>query len=84
MTFLAALLLVSLASLHAAESKLNVLLMLSDDLSYPHVDCYGNKDILTPNLDKFAAEGMCFDRAVEREHLHGALAGGLAAQDGMI
>lgn len=60
---LIALLLVSSASLHAAEPKLNVLLILSDDHSYPHVGCYGNKDIMTPNLDKFAAEGMRFDRA---------------------
>ena len=52
-----------LASLHAAEPQLNVLLILSDDHSYPHVGCYGNKDILTPNLDKFAAQGMRFDRA---------------------
>jgi len=57
------LLLTPLASLHAAEPKLNVLLILSDDHSYPHVGCYGNKDILTPNLDKFAGEGMHFDRA---------------------
>ena len=57
------LLFASLAALHAAEPKLNVLLILSDDHSYPHVGCYGNKDILTPNLDKFAADGMRFDRA---------------------
>ena len=63
LTFLAALLFAPLAALYAAESKLNVLLILSDDHSYPHVGCYGNKDILTPNLDKFAAEGMRFDRA---------------------
>lgn len=60
---LIALLLAPLAALHAAEPKLNVLLILSDDHSYPHVGCYGNKDILTPNLDKFASQGMRFDRA---------------------
>ena len=63
LTFLTVLLMARLAALHAAEPKLNVLLILSDDHSYPHVGCYGNKDILTPNLDKFAAEGMRFDRA---------------------
>jgi hypothetical protein len=54
---LVALLLGSLAQLVAAESKPNVLLILSDDHSYPHVGCYGNTDIMTPNLDRFAAEG---------------------------
>jgi N-sulfoglucosamine sulfohydrolase len=59
----AILLLAPLARLAAAEVKPNVLLILSDDHSYPHVGCYGNKDIITPNLDRFAAEGMRFDRA---------------------
>lgn len=47
----------------AEAPKLNVLLILSDDHSYPHVGCYGNSDIKTPNLDRFAAQGMRFDRA---------------------
>src|SRR5688572_1905076 len=59
----AATLLVSSFALAAAKPKLNVLLILSDDHSHPHVGCYGNPDIKTPNLDKFAAEGMRFDRA---------------------
>ena len=41
----------------------NILLVLSDDHSAPHVGCYGNRDIRTPNLDQFAAEGIRFDRA---------------------
>lgn len=43
--------------------KLNLLLILSDDHSAPHVGAYGNPDILTPHLDAFAAQGMRFDRA---------------------
>ncbi len=61
---LAAVLALSPLPLHAAaESKLNVLLILSDDHSFPHAGCYGNADIKTPNLDSFAAQGMRFDRA---------------------
>jgi len=41
----------------------NILLVLSDDHSAPHVGCYGNPDIRTPNLDRFASQGMRFDRA---------------------
>lgn len=41
----------------------NILVVLTDDHSAPHVGCYGNRDIRTPNLDRFAAEGMRFDRA---------------------
>src|SRR4051794_26280168 len=41
----------------------NVLVVLSDDHSVPHVGCYGNPDIKTPNLDRFAADGLRFDRA---------------------
>lgn len=41
----------------------NILLVLSDDHSAPHLGCYGNKEIRTPNLDRFAAQGMRFNRA---------------------
>jgi arylsulfatase A-like enzyme len=36
--------------------------MLSDDHSVPHLGCYGDPVIKTPNLDRFAGEGMRFDR----------------------
>lgn len=50
------------SSVHAGPRP-NLLLVISDDHSFPHVGCYGNPDIRTPNLDQFAAHGMRFDRA---------------------
>ena len=41
----------------------NIVLLLSDDHSYPNVGCYGDKIARTPNLDRLAAQGMRFDRA---------------------
>jgi arylsulfatase A-like enzyme len=46
---------------HAAERP-NILLILTDDHSALHLGCYGNRDIRTPNFDRFAAEGMRFTR----------------------
>ena len=46
-----------------AEGLPNILVILSDDQSYPHVGCYGDPNAKTPNLDKFASEGMKFTRA---------------------
>ena len=44
-------------------AKPNVLVVLTDDQSVPHVGCYGNPDIRTPTLDAFAKTAMRFDRA---------------------
>ena len=46
-----------------ATARPNVLLVLSDDHSVPHVGCYGSGNVKTPNLDRFASEGMRFNRA---------------------
>jgi N-sulfoglucosamine sulfohydrolase len=46
-----------------AATRPNILVFLSDDHSFPHVGCYDNPDLHTPNLDRFAAQGMRFDRA---------------------
>src|SRR5687768_2956010 len=40
----------------------NILLILSDDHSAEFAGCYGNPTIHTPNLDRFAGEGMRFSR----------------------
>ncbi|MFN9292503.1 MAG: sulfatase, partial [Planctomyces sp.] len=46
---------------HAAERP-NILLLLSDDHSYPFLSTYGNPNIRTPVLDQLAAEGIRFHR----------------------
>lgn len=38
----------------------NILLVLADDLGYGDLACFGANDVQTPNLDKFAAEGLRF------------------------
>ncbi len=57
--------LLSTVAIRAAETPPNVLIILSDDQSAPHLGCYGNKDIHTPNIDKLASEGMRFERAYQ-------------------
>ena len=46
----------------AAKGKVNVLFIPVDDLK-PQLACYGHKKMLTPNLDRLAAEGTLFERA---------------------
>jgi arylsulfatase A-like enzyme len=45
-----------------AAAAPNILFLLSDDHSHPYLGCYGNPDVRTPNLDRFAAQGLRFDR----------------------
>ena len=48
-------------SLSAAD-KPNILFIAIDDLR-PELGCYGSPQVKTPHIDKFAAQGMRFDRA---------------------
>lgn len=49
-----------LCGLTSAAEKLNVVLILADDLGWADLGCYGSKYYRTPQLDKLAAEGVRF------------------------
>ncbi len=55
-TFIAA----SLLTAAAAETRPNIIYLMTDDQTIGALGCYGNKDIITPNLDKLANDGVRF------------------------
>lgn len=57
--------LVSLLLTHdaGAVNRMNVLIVLGDDHSYPAIGAYGSTVARTPNIDRLAATGVRFDRA---------------------
>ncbi len=67
LALLAALLLVPLAALSAAETEAarpNVLLIFADDLGYGDLSCYNAKSkVATPHIDRLAKQGMRFTDA---------------------
>ena len=38
------------------ESRPNLLLIVADDMSYPHAGVYGDKVVATPAFDRIASE----------------------------
>lgn len=54
--------LIAVLPVRAAE-KMNVLFLISDDLTYTALSCYGNKVCHTPNIDRLAAKGTRFTQA---------------------
>lgn len=45
-----------------AADRVNVLLITVDNLGYGDVGCYGNREILTPRIDRLASQGVrCTD-----------------------
>lgn len=47
----------------ADDTRPNVLLMISDDVSWPHASAYGSKMVHTPVFDQVAERGILFDNA---------------------
>ena len=42
------------------SKKPNIVFLLTDDQRYDALGCYGNKDILTPNIDALSKTGIVF------------------------
>lgn len=51
-----------LLPLAIAAPRPNVILVITDDLGYGDLSCYGQKHFSTPHLDRMAAEGLRFTR----------------------
>src|SRR5579864_6599191 len=47
----------------AQAGKPNIVFILADDLGYADVSCYGQRDYLTPNIDRIALEGLRYTQA---------------------
>ncbi len=50
-------------SASSTANQPNILWIVSEDNSASYLGCYGNKDALTPNLDKLAEQGITYDNA---------------------
>lgn len=47
--------------------KPNLLVVLSDQHSFDMLGAYGNEEVITPNLDRFAKAGIRFDNAISNQ-----------------
>ncbi len=54
-------------------AKPNIICIIADDLAYDAVHAYGNDEVITPNIDRLAAEGMQYANAYNMGAWHGAV-----------
>ncbi|MGZ5221347.1 MAG: sulfatase-like hydrolase/transferase [Chitinophagaceae bacterium] len=51
------------SSAQKKSSKPNIIYIMTDDLGYADLSCYGRKDYQTPHLDRLASQGVKFTNA---------------------
>lgn len=49
-------------STFAVEERPNIVFLLTDDQAVNTLGCYGNGDVVTPHIDRLAAQGVVFDK----------------------
>lgn len=54
---------IQLSDMYSQSEKMNVLFIISDDLTTTALSCYENQQCYTPNIDRLASEGTRFTRA---------------------
>src|SRR4026209_2066483 len=54
---------------HPASAPPNIVFIMADDLGFGHLGCYGQKKILTLNIDRLASEGMRFTQCYSGSHV---------------
>lgn len=47
-------------TLTTTSQQPNIIYIMTDDMGYADLSCYGSKKIVTPNIDKLASEGIMF------------------------
>jgi arylsulfatase A-like enzyme len=47
----------------AQARRPNIVFILADDMGYADISCYGRRDLVTPNIDRIAAQGTRFTQA---------------------
>ena len=45
-----------------AADKPNIIFLMADDQNFDSIGCYGNPEVITPNMDKLGRDGVIFDR----------------------
>lgn len=45
------------------NDKPNILIIMADDCTYSDLPLFGGKNVLTPQIDKLASQGITFNKA---------------------
>lgn len=51
------------AGVEQSDGRPNIVFLMTDDQRWDTLGCYGREDVLTPNIDRLAKQGVIFDNA---------------------